>query len=62
MQSNAVKSFTNGRVYVNYIGAGEPSDRVRAAFGERKFAELVAVKNKYDPSNLFRINQNIPPK
>lgn len=59
--SNAVKSFTNGRVYVNYIGVGEPSDRVRAAFGERKFAQLVAVKQKYDPTNLFRINQNIPP-
>jgi len=59
--SKAVHPFTTGRVYVNYIGVGEPADRVRAAFGERKFAQLVAVKQKYDPTNLFRINQNIPP-
>ena len=59
--SKAVQPFTNGRVYVNYIGVGEPVDRVRAAFGQQKFAQLVAVKRKYDPTNLFRINQNIPP-
>jgi FAD/FMN-containing dehydrogenase len=59
--SKAVQPFTTGRVYVNYIGVGEPVDRVRAAFGERKFAQLVAIKQKYDPTNLFRINQNIPP-
>jgi len=59
--SDAAKPFTNGRVYVNYIGAGEAPDRVRAAFGADKFERLVAVKRKYDPTNLFRINQNISP-
>jgi FAD/FMN-containing dehydrogenase len=59
--STAMQPFTNGRVYVNYIGAGEATDRVRAAFGARKFAELAQVKRKYDPDNLFQINQNIPP-
>ena len=59
--SNAAKPFTNGRVYVNYIGAGEASDRVRAAFGDDKYKRLAAVKRKYDPTNLFRINQNILP-
>lgn len=60
--SDAAKPFTNGRVYVNYIGAGEAPDRVRAAFSPDKFARLVEVKHKYDPNNVFRINQNIPPR
>ena len=59
--SEMAKPYTTGRVYVNYIGAGEAPDRVRASFGEDKFARLVEVKRKYDPTNLFRINQNIPP-
>jgi FAD/FMN-containing dehydrogenase len=59
--SDAAKPFTNGRVYVNYIGAGEAPDRVRAAFSPEKFARLVSIKRKYDPSNVFRMNQNIPP-
>jgi len=48
-------------VYVNYIGAGEAPDRVRAAFGADKFARLSTIKRKYDPKNIFRSNQNIPP-
>jgi len=59
--SDAAKPFTNGRVYVNYIGAGEAPDRVRAAFGADKYEKLVAIKRKYDPMNVFRINQNIVP-
>jgi FAD/FMN-containing dehydrogenase len=59
--SDAAKPFTNGRVYVNYIGAGEASDRVRSAYSPEKFARLASIKRKYDPMNVFRINQNIPP-
>jgi FAD/FMN-containing dehydrogenase len=59
--SDAAKPFTNGRVYVNYIGAGESADRVRAAFSSEKFAKLSSIKRKYDPTNVFRLNQNIPP-
>jgi hypothetical protein len=59
--SDAAKPFTNGRVYVNYIGAGEATDRVRAAYSPEKFARLASIKRKYDPMNVFRINQNIPP-
>ncbi len=36
-------------------------DRVRSAFGAEKLARLVALKDKYDPTNLFRMNQNIRP-
>jgi FAD/FMN-containing dehydrogenase len=59
--SDAMKPFTNGRVYLNYIGAGEAPDRVRAAFSAEKLARLVEAKRKYDPQNVFRMNQNIAP-
>jgi FAD/FMN-containing dehydrogenase len=59
--SEAAQAFTNGRVYVNYIGAGEAPDRVRASFGADKFDRLAKIKRKYDPTNVFRLNQNIPP-
>jgi FAD/FMN-containing dehydrogenase len=59
--SEAVRPFTTGRVYVNYIGVGETADRVRAAFGAEKYAKLATIKRKYDPTNFFRLNQNIEP-
>ncbi len=46
-------------VYVNDLGE-EGEERVRAAYGEN-YERLVALKNKYDPTNLFRLNQNINP-
>jgi FAD/FMN-containing dehydrogenase len=36
-------------------------EHVRSSFGEDKYARLVALKDKYDPENLFRLNQNIKP-
>jgi FAD/FMN-containing dehydrogenase len=47
-------------VYVNFLGA-EGEERIRAAYGDEKYNRLKALKRKYDPDNLFRINQNIPP-
>ena len=46
-------------VYVNNLGE-EGEDRVRAAYGPN-YERLVALKNKYDPTNFFRLNQNIKP-
>ncbi|HEU5009591.1 MAG TPA: FAD-binding oxidoreductase [Gaiellaceae bacterium] len=50
-----------GGGYVNYMQADEPIERVRAAFGSGSFDRLQALKRQYDPSNLLRRNQNIPP-
>jgi len=47
--------------YANYMQADEPLDRVRAAFGPDSFALLQALKSRYDPDNVLRRNQNIPP-
>lgn len=55
----AMKPYTHG-TYVNYLG-DEGQDRVRAAYGDAVYNRLVAVKNRYDPKNLFRVNQNIQP-
>ncbi|MCW5718379.1 MAG: FAD-binding oxidoreductase [Bauldia sp.] len=46
--------------YVNFLGA-EPEERVRAAYPGRTWDRLRAAKRQYDPDNLFRLNQNIPP-
>jgi FAD/FMN-containing dehydrogenase len=59
--TDAIRPFTSGGAYVNYLGVGEGADRVRAAYGPEKYARLVALKNTYDPTNVFRFNQNIPP-
>ena len=48
-------------VYVNFLG-DEGEARIRAAYPGSTWDRLVAVKNRYDPTNLFRLNQNIPPK
>ena len=56
----AMKPWTSGRAYLNFIG-DEGEGRVEAAFGPEKFAKLQALKSKWDPTNLFCHNQNIPP-
>jgi FAD/FMN-containing dehydrogenase len=55
----AMQQFSSGGVYVNYLGEGG-ADRVKAAYG-RHYERLVALKTQYDPTNIFRCNQNIPP-
>ena len=47
--------------YVNYMQADEPIERVRAAFAVDTFERLQALKRRYDPKNVLRRNQNIPP-
>ncbi len=56
----ALQPFSAGHIYVNYesdVGV----DRVQAAYGGAKYDRLVALKNTYDPTNMFRLNANITP-
>ncbi len=51
--------YSAGGAYVNFM-MDEGEERVKATYGEN-YERLVAIKNKYDPNNLFRVNQNIKP-
>jgi FAD/FMN-containing dehydrogenase len=59
--SAAMRPFTTGGVYLN-LEADEGEDKVRANFSAPKYAKLAALKAKWDPQNLFRLNQNIKPR
>lgn len=48
------------RTYVNFLGEADAA-RVRAAYGAAKHDRLRAIKRRYDPANLFRLNANILP-
>ena len=52
--------WATGASYLNFLG-DEGEDRVRAAFGARNHARLARVKAQWDPQNVFRSNQNVPP-
>lgn len=54
----ALQPYAHG-AYINFLG-DEGQERVRSAYGPN-YERLVALKNKYDPTNLFRLNQNIVP-
>jgi FAD/FMN-containing dehydrogenase len=56
---SALEPWHDG-VYVNFLG-DEGADRVRESYGAAKYDRLRTLKQKYDPDNFFRINQNIPP-
>jgi FAD/FMN-containing dehydrogenase len=58
--ANAMKPFTTGQVYLNFIG-DEGLKRVESAFGAEKWRRLTELKQKWDPTNVFSHNQNIPP-
>ncbi len=57
--ANALKQTDTG-AYVNFLG-NEGEARIRAAYPGFTWQRLSEIKKKYDPSNLFRLNQNIPP-
>jgi FAD/FMN-containing dehydrogenase len=57
---NAAAPYGTGGVYVNFM-TQEEIDRIPTAYKPEVWARLVEVKNKWDPRNLFRMNQNIKP-
>ena len=54
-----MQSYSSHRVYANVLGM-EGEQRVREAYGQN-YDRLLQLKKKYDPQNLFRLNQNINP-
>jgi FAD/FMN-containing dehydrogenase len=56
--ADAMRAFGTGGAYLNFT---PEADRVHDAYGAEKYARLVSLKDVYDPGNLFRLNQNIPP-
>jgi len=57
---DAMRPFAAQGAYVNYLGGDEGVDGLKAAYGA-KLARLATLKAKFDPTNLFRMNQNIAP-
>ena len=57
---SAMQPHAGGRVYLNFLG-DEGAERVRQAYGDRQYERLVELKRAYDPTNFFRLNQNIEP-
>jgi FAD/FMN-containing dehydrogenase len=57
---DAMQPHAGGRVYLNFLGE-EGGNRVRQAYGARNYERLVELKRAYDPTNFFRLNQNIEP-
>jgi hypothetical protein len=56
----AIHPFNLGGAYVNFMMDDEADGRLQETYGPN-FARLAMVKAKYDPNNLFRVNQNIAP-
>jgi len=57
-----MQKHSTGRMYLNFPGLGEGENLVRDAFGAKTYARLQGIKRKYDPDNIFRMNQNILPQ
>ena len=58
----AMQPFSHGGSYLNFPGFGEEKEAMlRASYGSN-YDRLVALKTRYDPENLFRMNLNIPPR
>jgi FAD/FMN-containing dehydrogenase len=58
--SAALAPYVSGGVYLNFVGH-EGDERIRAAYGDANLRRLQAVKQQYDPENVFRLNHNIRP-
>jgi len=57
---SALHPYSSGGAYVNFM-MEEGEDRIRATYG-KNYKRLAKIKKRYDPANLFRVNQNIKPK
>jgi FAD/FMN-containing dehydrogenase len=58
---DALRPWSAGKAPLNFVTSDEGEARLRASFGDEKFERLQALKDKYDPDNVFSLNPNIPP-
>jgi len=59
---STMRPYSSGRLYLNFLSATEDDpDVVRDAVGRESYERLARIKAKYDPTNFFRLNQNIAP-
>jgi len=57
-----MRPYSNGRLYLNFLSANEDDPQVvRDGVGRGTYEKLAKIKAKYDPTNFFRLNQNIAP-
>jgi FAD/FMN-containing dehydrogenase len=56
-----LEPLTAGNTYINHLAGDDRPEKIRASYGQN-YEKLVALKNKYDPTNLFRLNPNVPPR
>ena len=59
-----MKPFAEQGEYVNVIASADldrAAETTRRAYGDEKYQRLVALKDRYDPQNLFRLNHNVAP-
>src|SRR5690606_35663809 len=56
-----LRELTGGGVYINFLGLGEEKEELSRAAYRQNYDRLQRIKSKYDPDNLFRVNQNIKP-
>ncbi|MEN8040009.1 MAG: FAD-binding oxidoreductase [Actinomycetota bacterium] len=57
----AARPFSAGGAYINFMSHDDGQERVIETYGQHKYRRLADLKSIYDPTNLFRLNQNIKP-
>ncbi|MBV9094961.1 MAG: FAD-binding oxidoreductase [Streptosporangiaceae bacterium] len=58
---DTMRQWSVDKAPANFIAADEGTGRLRSSYGNQTFDRLVALKNNYDPGNVFALNPNIPP-
>jgi hypothetical protein len=59
--NEATRAYQTGETFLNFVEVDPSEDRIRACYPSEDWERLVALKDHYDPRNLFRFNRNIPP-
>jgi hypothetical protein len=57
----ALERFGSGRMFVNFVADPGATEVLRRGYGDTGYARLLELKRRWDPANLFRLNQNIRP-